>query len=79
MIAPAEMLRFVEFQPDPFGSRWECVEGSVRRGARGVSLGSLSVRHASGYAILLKLDNGKFDTFPPNALRPDRSVVGGAA
>lgn len=65
-----DLNRLVDFQPAPCGRRWRCTEGSKRRGTVGRAIGVIALRHASGYEVVLELDDGSLDTFSPMALVP---------
>jgi len=67
-----DLNRLVDFVPNPLGGRWECTEGSKRRGVRGTWIGNINLRHSSGYEIVLQLDDGSITSFAANALRPLR-------
>lgn len=64
--------RFVTFTPDPAGARWEVGPGDKRAGQVGTCLGIIGFRHASGYEVVLQLDNGRIDSFAPLSLLPAR-------
>lgn len=66
-----DLNRLVTFNADPFGARWMCVEGSRRFGLRGRSLGTICLRSASGYEVVLLLDDGRIESFAPLSLLPD--------
>lgn len=68
-----DLNRLVDFHPDPRGAMWESVEGSKRCGLRGKSLGTIGLRHAGGYEVLLQLEDGTLATFSPQALQPLRT------
>lgn len=70
-VAQLDLQRLVKINPDPFGARWISTEGSYRRGWRGKCLGTIEIRHARGYGVLLQLDDGRIEVFPPGVLRPD--------
>lgn len=65
-----DLSRFVEFQPNELGGY--CKPAGVGRRAYEVGrvLGSLSIRHARGYAIVLQFPDGKIETFDPMGLFP---------
>lgn len=73
-----DLNRLVVFNPDPFGARWVSQEGSKRSGLRGKSLGTICLRHAAGYEVLLLLDNGRIESFAPDSLYPERQDAGAA-
>ncbi len=65
-----DVRRFVKFHPDPFGSRWLVGPGDGRAGQLGRSLGTIALKHAGGYEVVLELDSGKIDSFSPMQLFP---------
>lgn len=68
-----DLNRLVDFHPAPHSTRYVVVEGSKRDGTAGVILGTIALRHAGGYEVVLQLDNGRIDTFGPHGLRPERT------
>lgn len=67
-----DVRRFVDFNPDPFGRRWIVGPGEQRQGQRGKSLGTIDLRHGSGYSVILQMDDGRLDTFAPMSLYPEQ-------
>lgn len=68
--ARVDLNKLVAFNPDPHGATWTCIEGSERRGLVGVSIGTICLRHAAGYEVLLQLEDGRLASFSPDVLVP---------
>ena len=63
--------RFVKFTTIDDGQRYIVGSGDRRAGMRGKAIGIIGFRHASGYEVVLHLDNGKQDSFAPMNLSPE--------
>lgn len=72
-----DLNKLVAFNPDPHGTKWRCIEGSERRGLIGVSIGTICLRHAAGYEVLLQLEDGRLASFAPDALAPASPLAQG--
>lgn len=66
-----DLNRLVDFHPAPHSTRYVVVEGSKRDGLAGLMLGTIALRHAGGYEVVLQLDNGRVESFGAHGLRPE--------
>lgn len=62
------LARFVDLMMFEDGHRYVVGAGDHRCGLRGQHIATIGLKHDSGYEIVLKLDNGKIDTFRPGNL-----------
>lgn len=68
--SPEVIASLVHYEVFNNGARW-IVGGMGRRGGQiGVAIGSLALKHAGGYEIVLRFPDGKIDSFSPMALFP---------
>lgn len=63
-----------QFNPDPLGGRWIVGQGDKRQGRTGTSVGTICGKHSSGYAVVLRYDDGRkgpaYGCHHPHTLRP---------
>lgn len=71
MKLPASAARFVLYTPITDGQRYVVASGDKRAGRRGTAVAILGLRHASGYEVILRMDDGKQDSFAPMSLMPE--------
>lgn len=69
-ISDADLLRLIHFEADPYGQQWEVGPGDKRAGRRGTSIGVVGLRHAAGYEVVLRMDDGSLESFAPMQLFP---------
>ena len=72
MKLPATAARFVHYEEIPFGERWVVGPGDKRQGQRGVAIATIGFKHATGYEVILHLDDGRQDSFAPMQLFPEK-------
>jgi len=66
-----DLNRLVTFEPAHTPGYWSVGgEGGRRSGEVGECLGVISLRHASGYEVVLQFPDGAIDTFAPMNLFP---------
>lgn len=65
------MARFVRVEEPPVSTRYIVGAGCKRAGSRGTCIAIISLKHSLAYEIVLKLDNGKIDSFSPMQLFPE--------
>lgn len=53
------------------GARYIVASGDKRTGLRGQIIATVGIKHGGGYVAVLKLDNGKIDSFNPMGLFPE--------
>ncbi|MGH8463091.1 MAG: hypothetical protein ACRER5_03025 [Pseudomonas sp.] len=72
MPAPTvDIAKLVQWNPSPLGARYVAASGDKRAGQSGTVLGTIALRHASGYEVVMQMDHtGKIETFAPNGLFP---------
>ena len=66
-----DVSRLVEWNPTPYGTRYRVGSGDKRAGQTGTMLGTIGLKHAPGYAVVLQMDNGKVESFMPMSLFPE--------
>ncbi|MDN8924000.1 hypothetical protein Q0P01_14530, partial [Staphylococcus aureus] len=65
------ILRFVDVELDDLGERrWVVGAGDKRAGQVGIEVATIGLKHSPGYVVLLKMDDGKVDSFSPMQLLP---------
>lgn len=72
---PLDVSKLVVFNPNPHGQRWRSASGDFRRGVEGVAIGTICLKHASGYEVVLQMDDGSIDSFAPMSLFPVVTVA----
>ena len=66
-----DLAKFVKFEPSTSPMRYTVSgAGGRRSGQTGLCLGVISLKHASGYEVLLEFPDGKVDSFAPLDLFP---------
>ena len=70
-VTDIDLRRYVKFEPSTAPSWW-CVGGERGRrvGEHGLLVGTIQLKHAGGYEVLLQFPDGKLDSFAPNGLFP---------
>ena len=68
---PENIARLVHYEVFNTGQRWQVAGfGGRRSGQIGVAIGTLALKHAGGYEVVLRFPDGKIDTFAPMSLFP---------
>lgn len=66
-----DLARFVDFTPSVHDTSWRVSGiGGRRSGEVGQEVGVIGLRHAPGYEVLLRFEDGDVDSFAPHALFP---------
>lgn len=65
-----DVRRFVQFNPNPARSKVMPYGIGRRSGEVGEAIGTICFKHDSGYEVVVEFDDGKQESFAPNALRP---------
>ena len=66
-----DIAKLVQWNPSPLGARYVAASGDKRAGQTGTVLGTIALRHASGYEVVMQMDGtGKIETFAPRGLFP---------
>jgi len=64
----ALLAKFVDVFLIEDGNRMIVAHGDKRTGLRGKHIATISMKHSSGYEIVLQMDNGKIESFRPDQL-----------
>lgn len=66
-----DVSRFVRAEETPNGAYWIVAGTGKNSGQRGKAIAILALKNSpSAYEIVLQMDSGKLESFPPFSLRP---------
>ncbi|WP_043004911.1 hypothetical protein [Comamonas testosteroni] len=71
-----DLSKLVDYTEVEDGPWWRAGSGDSRFGQVGQQIGVVSLKHASGYAIVMQMQSGKIETFRPMQLFPYAAQVG---
>ncbi len=62
--------KFVDVSMASPGQRWRVMKSGKHRDKIGDIVATIGLRHAPGYEVVLKFEDGTIESFAPNALCP---------
>lgn len=74
-----DISRLVKYEPMPNGGVVRVLGVGRRSSEIGQCIGIISLKHASGYEVVVRFDDGKIETFSPMGLAPAPSALKVAA
>lgn len=65
-----DLSKLVDYTAIEDGPWWRAGSGDSRFGQVGQQIGVVSLKHSSGYAIVMQMQSGKIESFRPMQLFP---------